>query len=179
MEISDSNIISGLEAGDYKIFNLLFVKYYNRLCAFVYEFANDRDITEDIVQELFIRIWVNRERNLINGNLCAYLFKAAKNSALNHLRNLKCRELALKNLPEKEILIDDDFLVQEEFRILLGYYISQLPERRSEIFALSRIDGLSHKEISEKLNISVKTVKNQLWTALSYLKARIELNGGF
>jgi len=179
MEITDSKIISGLQAGDYKIYNLLFMKYYSRLCTFVYEFTGSHDSSEDIVQELFIRIWINRRNMAIQNNLSAYMFKAAKNAALNHLRSGKNLEIALKNLPEKNFVIDENFLEQEEFRILLEHCIGLLPGRCSEIFTLSRIDGLKHHEISGKLDISVKTIKNQVWKALTCIKSCLELNGGF
>jgi RNA polymerase sigma-70 factor (ECF subfamily) len=172
-------LFSGITLDEYSSFKVLFERYYGRLCAYVFTITNDYAASEDIVQELFIRFWNGRQKIVINDSVFAYLFRASRNSALNYIRGKANRERTQQNITFQEAIIDRDFLEEEEFIGFLDACIEALPERSRQVFKLSRIDGLKQKEIAERLNISVKTIKNQIWKSLQYLKSCLELKDVF
>lgn len=173
-------LLKGIKNGDYSSYNRLFVLYYCRLCAFVNTIIDDTEASEDVVQELFIRLWTHRHQLTIKqGYVSGYLYKAAQNAAINYLRRENNRRKSLEKMPLIPFTIDRDFLEEEEFREALKKCINELPGRCKEIFLLSRYDGCKQKEIADKLNISVKTIKNHLWKALTYLKSCLEPDNSF
>jgi len=179
MEFADEILIAGIKRNDYSSYNQLFLRYYSRLCAFVFGITQSSSASEDVVQELFIRLWINRAKLEINENISGYLYRSSKNAALNHLRSEKSRQKSVQNMPVQEYLTDDNLIEQVEFSAALYQCIEQLPERSREVFKMSRIDGFKQQEISDQLGISVKTIKNQIWKSLQYLKACLELKDAF
>lgn len=164
---------------DYTSFRIFFNSYYGRLCAYVFSIINDYAASEDIVQELFIRFWNDRDKIKVSENVTAYLFKASRNTALNYIRGKSNREKSHQNIIFQDIVIDRDFLEEEEFISSLHACIETLPERSRQVFKMNRIDGLKQKEIAEQLGTSLKTIKNQLWKSLQYLKSCLESKGAF
>lgn len=179
MEFADEILIAGIKRNDYSSYNQLFLRYYSRLCAFVFGITQSSSASEDVVQELFIRLWINRTKLEINESVSGYLYRSSKNAALNHLRSEKSRQKSVQNMPVQELQTDDNLIEQVEFSAALYQCIEQLPERSREVFKMSRIDGLKQQEISDQLGISVKTIKNQIWKSLQYLKACLELKDAF
>ncbi len=178
MEFADETLIAGIKRNDYSSYNQLFLRYYSRLCAFVFGITQNSSASEDVVQELFIRLWINRTKLEINESVSGYLYRSSKNAALNHLRAEKSRQKSMQNIPFQESQTDD-FMEQIEFSTALYQCIEQLPERSREVFKMSRFDGLKLQEISDQLGTSVKTIKNQIWKSLQYLKACLELHEAF
>jgi len=172
---TDERLIEAIRRNDYVSYNKLFERYYGRLCQYVYSLLMDKSDTEDIVQELFLNIWKNRERIEIKENVGGYLYKMAKHLALNHLRS----KVYFNNLSETQdqLSYEDDRVESEEFRIALYSCIDHLPGRCKEVLLLHRIKGLKQKEISEKLDVSIKTIKNQIWISLQKLRRCLELKG--
>ena len=160
----------GVKNGDYLAYNQLFIRYYGRLCGFVIEFTKSETSAEDVVQELFIKLWTDRKRIIVREKVAAYLFRASRNAALNYLRSEKNRQKAMDGLGFEETYPDDNPIEFEEFLDQLKACVDELPERSKEVFVLSRLEGFKHKEIAEKLDISVKTIKNQIWKSLQYLR---------
>jgi len=179
MEIADDTLIAGIKRNDYTSFNQLFVRYYSRLCAFVYGITQNKITSEDVVQELFIRLWTQREKINISESVSGYLYRASKNAALNYLRAENSRKHILAEMPVSDWQTDNVQIEQLEFNAALHECIQQLPGRSKEVFLLSRFDGLKQKEISDKLGISIKTIKNQIWKSLQYLKSCLELKEAF
>lgn len=172
---TDEKLIEAIRGNDYISYNKLFERYYGRLCQYVYSLLMDKSDTEDVVQELFLNIWKNRERIEIKENVGGYLYMMAKHLALNHLRS----KVHFNNLSEAQdqLSYEDNRVESEEFRVALYGCIDHLSDRCKEVLLLHRIKGLKQKEISEKLDISVKTIKNQIWTSLQRLKRCLELKG--
>ncbi len=169
------DILIRIKHGDYGYFNRLFLCYYGRLCAYVTEIIADDFAAEDIVQELFIKLWTNREKIEIRENIASYLFKSSKNAALNYLRNEKNKKNALERIPVDISLSEGDNSEHDKFLWSLDKCINQLPARSKEVFLLHRFEGLKQKEIALKLNISVQTIKNQIWKSLQFLRSCVEL----
>jgi len=167
-----------LKLGDEQAFELLFRKYYVRLCSFANKFLNDPEEAREIVQHLFAKIWENRDEIDPEDCLKAYLFKIAHNLSINRLRRkkveLKYTEvLKLVYIEQQEDSVHESLLSRElEEHIALS--IEKLPVKCRRVFELSRIEGLKYREIADTLNISVKTVEAQMSKAIRSL--RIELS---
>ncbi len=179
MEVADQILIAGIKKNDYTSYNQLFMRYYSRLCAYVFGIVQDESASEDVVQELFIRLWTHREKLTISESISGYLYRASKNAALNYLRAENSRKNRLNQMPVSDFQADEAQVEAVEFSVALHFCIGQLPKRSQEVFLLSRFDGLKQKEISEQMGTSVKTIKNQLWKSLQFLKSCIELKGAF
>ncbi len=157
-------------------FEKLFRLYYSRLCAYANLFLNDPDASEDVVQDVFFKLWKNRGELTVTTNIRSYLFRAVRNGCMNVIGNVSVRE-TYKQANEEEIRrreqepIDEMMVSELEQRI--RETIGQLPAERRKIFILSRFDGLKYREIAEHLNISVKTVENQMYQALRFLRERL------
>jgi RNA polymerase sigma-70 factor (ECF subfamily) len=87
MEIADHVLIAGIKRADYSNYNQLLTRYYNRLCLFVFKLTRSYSASEDIVLELFVRLWMNRAKLEIKDNISGYLYQASRNSALTHNRH--------------------------------------------------------------------------------------------
>ncbi|MFY9152363.1 MAG: RNA polymerase sigma-70 factor [Prolixibacteraceae bacterium] len=179
MEVADEILMEGIKRNDYSCYNQLFTRYYSRLCTYVFGIIQNDITSEDVVQELFIRLWTNRHKLEINDSISGYLYRSSKNAALNHLRAEKNRQKSIESFPAQEWHSDDNLIEQVEFSVYLHQCIDQLPERSRDVFLKSRFEGLKQKEISDQLGISVKTIKNQIWKSLQYLKSCLELKDVF
>ncbi|MCC8142713.1 MAG: RNA polymerase sigma-70 factor [Tannerellaceae bacterium] len=171
---SDSNLdlklINEIKKDDYVSYNKLFTRYYNPLCYYVYQMIKEKSDAEDIVQELFLNLWANHRKLDIHTAVSFYLYKTARNLTLNYVRDHQKYYAVLEQIEQSPIVHDDHSLELQEFRHALNDCINRLPARSKEILLLHRIKGLKQKEISEKLDISVKTIKNQIWNALRNLR---------
>ena len=172
---ADKVLMIAIGNNDYISYNKLFDRYYGRLCQYVYSLLMDRNDAEDVVQELFLNLWKNRGRIEIKENVSGYLYRMAKHLALNFIRS----KVQTGSLSENQDLLllsyEDNQLETEEFRIALYDCIDHLPDRSREVLLLHRVKGLKQKEISEKLSISVKTIKNLIWKSLQKLKECLEM----
>ncbi|MDR1097718.1 MAG: RNA polymerase sigma-70 factor [Tannerella sp.] len=177
IHITDEKLIAAIKKDDYAGYNNLFTRYYSRLCRYVYGMLENREDAEDVVQELFLNLWNNRKRIEITENVSGYLFKMAKNLSLNHIRSAKNYRNMVDSQSVSEVYYEESLLEFDEFRIALYDCIERLPERSREVFLLHRVKKLKQKEISEKLTVSVKTIKNQIWMSLQKLKKCMEVKG--
>ena len=176
----ERKLIDSVKKGNSKSFELVFKTYYKRLCAFAFHYTHQLEAAEDIVKDFFIAFWCNREKLEIKTSLSGYLFCSVKNSCINYIERDKTRkktisieELGLLEIKCTEPYSNDYFLgdiFERELEQKLFDAIEKLPAGCREIFKLSRFEGLSHKKISEKLNIAENTVKVQIYNALKSLK---------
>ena len=165
-----------ITATDISDFERLFKSHYSQLCSYANLFLNDPDAAEDVVQEVFFKLWKNREKLTINTTIKSYLFRAVRNGCMNVIDHISVRE-AYKIVNEEDIKDSEKNLINEtvvsELEQRIKETIDQLPAERRKIFIMSRFDGLKYREIAEKLNISVKTVENQMYQALRFLREKL------
>ncbi len=174
-ENNDIKIFKKINGGDKKSFEELFRKYYPSLCRFVFPFVKDISLSEEIVQEMFIKIWDKREKININTTVKSYLYKASRNTALNFIKQKK-DNISLDNTKIQYKNSDKtDIIEYKELEKQISEAIDSLPEKCREIFCLSRHEEMTYKQIADYLEISIKTVENQMGIALrklrSYLKS--------
>lgn len=162
-----------IAAGDRTAFEALFRLHYRPLCAFAMGYLKDMDQAEDLVQDLFFRLWMDRERTEVTTSLKAYLFRAVRNRCLNALKT----QGRMRSLNEEvdDGMAEDDRSEEEhsERAARVNAAIEALPEERRKVFKLSRNEGLKYQEIAARLGISVKTVENQMGKALKTLREEL------
>jgi RNA polymerase sigma-70 factor (family 1) len=164
---------AAIAAGDRSAFEALFRSFYRPLCAFALGHLKDTDRAEDLVQDLFFRLWQDRERVAIDTSLKSYLYTSVRNRCLNEVKVMgRVRTL---NDDRDELLQEEDRTEEEHTERIARVQaaIAGLPEERRKVFRLSRYEGLKYHEIAERLGISVKTVENQMGHALRTLRSEL------
>lgn len=170
----DQALLKRMRNGDEAAFEQLFRAYYEDLCQFATRYLSSTEEIEDLVQEIFVSVWKRRQALDPQQSIRGYLYSATRNEALKHLNQKKrqfnvsdtqqaFQERSLRGSPEK-------VLRNKELETEAQEALRALPERRREIFLLSRQHGLTYAEIAELLNISIKTVETQMGRALSTLE---------
>lgn len=160
--------------GDIDSFKYFFDRYYNDLCNFVHIYLHDQVLSEEIVQDIFVYFWENKEKLQINSSVRSYLFSASKFKSLNLLRDVRTQKRIAEKIgmtePVQTPEPDGSYIDADEFKKVLNSAVDQLAPKCREIFLLSKQEDLSNKEIAERLGISVKTVENQMTIALKKLR---------
>ena len=166
-------ILVALKGGDHKAFEVIFVTYFNKVKYFINGLVKSESDAEELAQEVFVKLWVNRESIVIEKSFSSYLYVMARNAAFNFLKSKFVRDSYLNDQSyqsNEESVTSDDVMVAKETELLLKIIVSKMPEQRRRIYEMSRNQGLKNDEIAAKLNISKKTVENQLSLALKELR---------
>lgn len=170
---TEKELLEKLKEGDTFAFEVLFYKYRNKIKGFATKLVPTQIDPDEIVQEVFVKIWLKKESIDPEKNFQSYLFSIAKNLVLDHLKSAVNRKLYFVEEHFQQDLINEDdaevqFQADTEERML--NLIQQIPERRREIFCLSRFDGLSYKQIAKRFNITENTVDSQIRNSLTFLR---------
>jgi RNA polymerase sigma-70 factor (ECF subfamily) len=167
--LRDSEITGRIRQGDIREFETLFRSSYASLVRYAGTLIKDQDTAEEIVQDLFVRLWQEREKINIERSLNGYLFRSVHNRCLHHIEHMKVVERHAREMVfESELTGEDpsETLQHKELQAKIAEVIERLPERCGKIFCMSRFDGFKYSEIAEKLSISVKTVEANMGKAL-------------
>lgn len=169
----------GSEVAFTKIFNL----YKNKLYSFVLGLTKSEEQTLDLIQDIFMKLWINRTTLVNIDNLNNYIFRAAQNQATNTFKRRMIENCILQKLPITENF-DDSVEANFDYKILqakLKAVVNQLPPQQKLIYTLSREHGLKHEEIANQLHISAATVKNHMVQALKtireFLRNNLDMEG--
>jgi RNA polymerase sigma-70 factor (ECF subfamily) len=169
-------LIKSLKKGDAKAYTFLVDLYYTKLCDYATNLARDNFKSEDIVQNVFVRVWLHRENLNLNTSIKNYLYRSVYNEFIDQYR----KDMAISTL-EKKYIEGVDALVEIENekndkRIisLIEQEIKQLPPKCKETFILSKKEGLTYVEIAEYQNVSVNTVEKQMVKAFSILRKNLK-----
>jgi len=173
----DRNAIQQLIAGDESVFTIVYELYSEKVYRLAFRFLKDEKHAEEIVQETFINLWLSREKLNADGNMWLYLYVISKRLSLNALRQIGKSSILvekllheiseLQNTTEEEVIAHDLEHYAEKI-------VDKLPRQQQLVYKLSRVEGLSHKEIAEQLQISPNTVKNHMVEALKTLKTHLK-----
>lgn len=174
---NDELLIRKIILDDSKAFQLIYEKYSRSLISFAASYLPDISDAEEIIQSVFVELWENRAQLDPDRFAKNYLYKVTVNKVFNHLKR---KVIERKYLQYVDALDMNTFneaerkIYDEELNEILNQLLEQLPEQQRKIFYLSRWDGLSHKEIAEQLQISVRTVENQIYRAVKYIRENIK-----
>ncbi|WP_158288360.1 RNA polymerase sigma-70 factor [Mucilaginibacter psychrotolerans] len=170
---NEADLLALVATGSQRAFTELFDAYYKQIGEYVYKLTESIEVTEEVVQDVFIKIWLRKETLPELDNFCYYLFILSKNHALNQLRkkaNDTARQMEWLTQFEEDTYTADNSSLAEEYRILIDDAVEKLPPQQKKIYKLSREQHLKHEEIANLLNISPKTVKKHVALALRFIK---------
>jgi len=173
---NDETLFDRFKNGDDHAYRIIYERFSPMLYLHGYKFLKDDDQVKDLIQDLFTTLWNKRQEISISSSLSAYLYGSVKNKILDHIahQNVRARyETSLQGFIETGYCFADQKLREEELKRLIEQGINNLPAKMREIFEMSRMKNLSHKEIAEQLKISDKTVKKQVSNALKALRVKI------
>jgi len=170
----DLQLFQRISAGDEEAFSTLFHQYTPKLLPFVIKLTRNEQATAELIQETFMQLWLQRTQLNNVENPSAWIYRIASNLSVNYLKTFANRKRLLSKIdPPEGMIHPDDQMETKELAQLIHKAILLLPERRQEVYRLSREEGFSHQQIAEKLTISTNTVKNQIGTALKFIQQYI------
>jgi RNA polymerase sigma-70 factor (ECF subfamily) len=175
---NDPELVRRLKDGDPSAFDLLFIRYSSKLFYFVNKYLNSREESEEIVQDVFLNLWRHKKEIRSEEAFKSYLYKIALNNIRNYFVKKQVREKHKQLIAHEYLTVSgDDEPDYEAVMKQVDRLIERLPEKRREIFLLSRKEGLDPAEIAQYLGISESTVKNQLSSAMAFLKDEAKKKG--
>jgi RNA polymerase sigma-70 factor (ECF subfamily) len=174
---SDNEIIRGIRKGDAKQFESLFRSSYVSLVRYAKSIVKDHDTAEEIVQDLFFRLWYHREKIKIETSLNGYLFRAVHNRCLHMLEHNKVVAKHAGEIPLMQPQNEEnpsELVHYKELQLAIVRVLERLPDRCGRIFCMNRFDGLKYSEIADRLSISVKSVEADMGKALKEFRKALK-----
>lgn len=177
---NDNELLLLISKGNKEAFRCLFDNYRNKIFSIALKFTGEKQASEDVVQEVFIKLWTNRENLPAIRNFNAYLNMMVRNHLINYLRKIAHEQAVVKKIANVEGEQQDnevfDHLYYKELYSLVNKTVSQLSPQQQKAYNYSRIEGLKHHEIAEAMGISTSTVKGHIVEALKHIKNAISAN---
>lgn len=177
MELDEQQQYESLKAGNLTAFEMLFRTFYQPLCNYAFTYTRDRDEAEEVVQSAFLSLWEKHSTLNLHTGVKPYLYAIVRNSCLNKIKHEKIKqqhvasELQLANHGTESVT---DTVHANELDVRVQAALEQLPEQCRIIFKLSRFEELKYTEIAEQLNLSIKTVENQMGKALKIMRDQLK-----
>lgn len=173
----DESLVKRFTIGDMKAFDCIYSAFNQKLQKFIFSLIKTETDTEDLVQEVFVRIWENRTKLRDYGSFDAYLFATAYHTAMTLLRTRVKENKYVEYIKSVQVELDEaesiDGFSRDEISEKLNLLIDQMPPRQREVFKLKHFRNCSYKEIAETLDMSVNTVENHMVKAHKYLKENL------
>lgn len=181
-DFSEQLLVSELKNGNEKAFRKLYDFYYQDIYGYSISLLKSKELAEENVQDVFLKIWMHRENLNLEQSFKSYLFTIARNQAFN-LLNKAANNVLLKEevfYTSEKSHDEGDYSIREaDCKKLKKQAIKQLPPKRKRIFKMSRKEGKTYEEISQELGISVNTVKSQMSKALESMRVFFQVHDGF
>jgi RNA polymerase sigma-70 factor (family 1) len=174
-----NNQIPQLILGNEVAFRTIYDQYNQKIYRLAFRYLKDTSLSEEIVQETFIKLWLNRTALDPEGDIWSYLSLISKRLSLNSLREIsRSTSLTIKLLSNIEEAYNgtEENIYASDLEQITEKLIHKLPRQQQQVYQLSRVKGLSHKEIAEQLCISPNTVKNHMVQALKTLRAKLDFS---
>ena len=171
----DSSLLARqLISGNSKAYDFLMESYYKKLCAYAYTLTKDHANAEDIVQTVFVEIWINRGKINPDLSIKSYMYRSVYNGFIDQYRKKKpVTYLEKKYLEAIDLVIESEKEDVDELIKIVNSEIEKLPSKCKKIFLLNKKEGLTHIEISEYLDISIKTVESHMTRAFKILGEKL------
>ncbi|WP_316785276.1 RNA polymerase sigma-70 factor [Pedobacter frigiditerrae] len=176
MDSHEINFIALIKSGNKQAFDEVFLKHFKSLYAYAFTIIKEREDAEEIVQNVFVRIWTKRDQLKTDGFLKSFLYRSVHNESLNYLKHQKVRSnfnVHYTDTVKNEVGNLNTEIMATELEKNIHSAINELPEKCRNVFQLSRFDQMKYQEIADALNISIKTVENQMGKALKILRLKV------
>ena len=173
--MTDADLLAGLRRGDTASFDSIFREWYPRLVLIADRLVGERQVAEDLAQEVFLELWRRRDSLALETTVHAYLLQSVRNRSLNHLRHVHVRRRSVPDVVEMAGASKpaDAEAVAAELAIAINEALASLTPRCREVFQMSRDRGLKYSEIATQLGISVKAVEAQMGKALRVMREQL------
>lgn len=171
----NKKLVLRLKQSDQKAYEKIYRSFYNPLCKYLLNYTHNQSLAEDITQEVLIKLWTNRKKLATHTSLNPFLYKSAYFTFIDYYRKKKRINEKLESMRFEllhEVIEEEEQFLEQRLNKLRSA-IDQLPGRCKEIFLLNKYEGYRYKEIATRLNISVKTVENQIGKAFVFLRKRL------
>ncbi len=174
--LNEIELFNRIKTGDKKAFEAVFKRYYQSLCLYATKILKNDSAAEEIVQDLFVKLWEKHRMINIQSSLKNYLLRSVKNQCLNYFKHnqIKERYIGEVKAETENFQLDEQNFTEPGLLQEIEKSINALPEKRRNIFLLSREEGLKYREIAEKLGISIKTVETQMGLAIKTLRVNLK-----
>ncbi len=168
--------LKALKRGDKKAYTYIYEGYYNKLCAYLYSLSDNGKLSEDIVQDVMLKLWVKRRKVNIHTSLNAFLYRAVHNAYMDRCRKNVRRRILIEELWLEAVMEveNSNKNLKERHLIALQKIINALPQKRREIFILSKLKNYKYREIAKIQGISERTVEGQIRKAMITVRSEFE-----
>lgn len=171
--IADQGLAASIRNSNQGVFELVFKFYYSGLVVYADKIVQNIDVSEDIVQSVFMKLWETRETIEIR-SFRSYFIQCVKNRCIDHIRNQQVKDRFDHRIRETDQFVtDDDLWTKTDLSELIDQSVESLPPRCREIFRMSRYENLKIAEIADQLQISTRTVETQISKALKILRLKL------
>jgi len=172
----DTQTLQALREGNHSAFEDIFLTYYNKTKFFIYSYIKSEADAEELAEDLFVNLWINRQSIDTTKSFNSYLHTIARNAAINFLKHKYVHDAYLNNYQQagSDYSSEEDFIAKE-LGLMIDEVVGKMPEQRKHIYLLSRKKGLSNGEIAERLNTTKRNVESQLSLALKEIRKAIDL----
>lgn len=173
----DKILIGKLKNEDQEAFTVLFTRYYPDLVRFSFGITRDINISEEIVQDVFLRLWENRHSLDIHSSLKSYLLKSVQNKSIDSLRHVNVASTYAASVLEHPALLENDtenYVLYSELQAKFNQALDRIPGEYAEVFRMSRLESMNYQQIATKLDISVRTVEVRISKAMSFLRKELK-----
>jgi RNA polymerase sigma-70 factor (ECF subfamily) len=171
----DKAFLDDIRLGNKDAYNKMFIHFYSALCEYASQFVSDDD-AEELVQDMMLHVWENREYLTVEKSFKSYLFVSIKNRCYNAIRDRQTRERIHHDLYEKlkDQVDDPDYYLLNELAVNIEKAIESLPESYCETFKMSRFGEIPNADIAKKLGISIKTVEYRITQSIKILRIKLK-----
>lgn len=176
--MSDAELVDMMKLDDRNAYTEIYHRYKFTLHNHAWNKTRNREEAQDCIQEVFTKLWSKREQLTLDQNLSGYLYTTLRNHILNQMLRKNVQEKYMTSLQEfsmHEQVTADHLIRENQLKAMIEQEIAALPPRMREVFELSRIEHLSHREIAERLGTSEQTVKKQMTNTLRVLRVKLEV----
>jgi len=167
----DDGLLVRLKEGDMKVFVAIYNKYHQQLYSYILYFIKDRQFAEDVLQEVFVKIWEHKSRINLQLSFNAYIYRIARNTVLNRMRTM-AYEKVIEYASEEQFASgnSEDALLWKQYSALFREAVEHLSEQRKRVFKLCREEGKTYEHVSQELGIAPSTVKDHMIKAIRFIK---------
>jgi RNA polymerase sigma-70 factor (ECF subfamily) len=176
MELQEHTLTAQLAKRDSSAFEEVFKTYFKNLHAYACTILKDEADAEEAVQQVFFKLWERAEHLSFSGSVAAYLYRAVHNQCLNQLKHQKVKanhQLHVAYSMKNESVNGPAKMISKELEQKIREALNELPEQCRTVFQLSRFEEMKYREIADQLDISIKTVENQMGKALKQLRLKL------
>ena len=174
---SENALVEKLKNNSKSAFSVIFLTYYKDLVRFAFRFTKNADLSEEIVQDVFVKVWEERSTLEIHHSLKSFLLKSVQNLSIDRLRHLNIVNKYASLVLDNPVLSDnatENYLLRDELELNYIRAMEKIPAEYADVYRMSRVEAQSYQEIAQKLGVSVRTVEVRVGKALSLLREELK-----